>query len=1013
MKNHSITAILTALFLCVLWTLPASAEETLHLSDAAGLEALARRCVLDTASEGLEVILDCDIDLTGSDFRGIPTFSGSFDGGGHRITGFSLSGPGDVQGFFRYVEQNGSVHHLTVEGAVEPTQDASVLGGLVGINRGTVASCTFAGTVSGKNQVGGIAGRNEGTLTGCANRGSVTAERTVGGIAGQNLGVVQSCRNAGSVNEVEVSGTVSLDELEWQDLNSTSNVPVTSDIGGIAGNSAGAVLNCTNEGAVGYPHTGFNVGGVVGRLSGYLSGCTNSGPVQGRNDVGGIAGQIEPEMQLRYSQTQLDQLWSELDRLQSLMDAALNDADAANSRMNRQMGSVSSSTQAAKDNTTALSDSLTQWAQSSVRAANDTAAKLSEAASEARPALEQAAALLERMKSISEELRQFLEENELTEAEKAAVQEQLDKLDRAIADGNAALGQCAGALERLANGEDAFGDLLTGLADLTDAVQQGLDAVVEIENILQAARTEEPIATPESGAPDKTRLEELAAKLGALNGSMQQTAQALRSAAAKLSGVTAVQLPPVDSNVAQKGDALDSSLNTLIAQMNALNQITGSSGTVLINDFRAINQQMRRVTQTMKQLSEGEDEEALRQTFEDISDEGVSPGEAGCLVSSSNSGAVSGDRNTGGIVGALSVETDVDLEQDLTEIGDRSTEFSYTVSLVVLDCVNTGDVTCRKDNAGGIAGLMDFGLAARCQNYGDVASETGKRIGGIAGQSAGTVRRCWAKCTLSGERYLGGVAGVGKAAYDCHTMIDIPDGGVNLGTIAGDVDEDADLSGNTFVHDSLGAVDGITRAAQALPVSFEEMAQTEGVPQRFTELRLTFTANGSIVTIVPFQYGGGITSLPAIPPKEGHSAQWPELDYQHLTFSQTVEAVYTPYSSALADNSTLPNILVDGSFSAKAEIQITSEETSFPDESDAVHSGTAWTVTVNDPVMQEVSCTVHFRKPEPNASYRIWVKTGETIWQEQPHTVDGSYLLLPCDGNTITFLAEETPFPWR
>lgn len=74
------------------------------------------------------------------------------------------------------------------------------------------------------------------------------------------------------------------------------------------------IQSCTNTGSVGYEHMGYNVGGIAGRQSGYLDGCRNTGTVQGRKDVGGIAGQLEPQVTLRYNEDLLDQLWGKLER---------------------------------------------------------------------------------------------------------------------------------------------------------------------------------------------------------------------------------------------------------------------------------------------------------------------------------------------------------------------------------------------------------------------------------------------------------------------------------------------------------------------------------------------------------------------------------------------------------------------------------------------------------------------------------------------------------------------------
>lgn len=105
-------------------------------------------------------------------------------------------------------------------------------------------------------------------------------------------------------------------------------------------------------------------------------------------------------------------------------------------------------------------------------------------------------------------------------------------------------------------------------------------------------------------------------------------------------------------------------------------------------------------------------------------------------------------------------------------------------------------------------------------------------------------------------------------------------------------------------------------------------------------MELTFRADGKEVAVVPFQYGRGIDSLPEIPAKKGFSAVWPDLDYTHLTASQTLDAVYTPYTSSLTDDTqTLPQILVDGSFSSRATVSHTSEPVSWTDAKGSARTG--------------------------------------------------------------------------
>ncbi len=148
---------------------------------------------------------------------------------------------------------------------------------------------------------------------------------------------------------------------------------------------------------------------------------------------------------------------------------------------------------------------------------------------------------------------------------------------------------------------------------------------------------------------------------------------------------------------------------------------------------------------------------------------------------------------------------------------------------------------------------------------------------------------------------MGGAAGLGATLINCHTLVTIDEGSAYLGAVAGDVDSDGTVSGNTFTSENLGALDGISYAGKAEPVDFASLCSTEGVPELFSQLELTFVADGITVAVVPFQYGEGIESLPEIPAKKGYSAAWPDLDYTHLNASQTLEAEYTPYTSALSD----------------------------------------------------------------------------------------------------------------
>ena len=182
-----------------------------------------------------------------------------------------------------------------------------------------------------------------------------------------------------------------------------------------------------------------------------------------------------------------------------------------------------------------------------------------------------------------------------------------------------------------------------------------------------------------------------------------------------------------------------------------------------------------------------------------------------------------------------------------------------------------------------------------------------------------------------------------------------------------------------------------------------------GAPSTFAQMELTFQADGKLVETVPFTYGEGLDSLPDIPAKKGYSAAWPDMDYSHLTASQTLEAIYTPYTSSLTDGGQLPEILVDGSFSAQAEVSHTSQEVSWTTERGCTYNGQGYTVTVNDPTLDVVSYTVHCRIPEEGGRYSVWMEQDDGTWVRQDSTKDGSYLLFPATAQSVTFCLIQEP----
>ena len=341
--SSRLLALALSLVLSLSLSLPALAaweDGIIYIHTAKDLCALSDSCAYDAWSRGKTVLLTADISLRGVDFEPIASFSGTFNGGGHTISGLTLTDSLSPAGLFLTLERGAFVHALKVEGQVTPGGTKEAVGGIVGRNYGTLEECSFFGVVKGDSAVGGIAGRNEegGLIANCTASGSISANRYTGGIAGYNLGTLRACINSAAVNTSNVDPTLSLDDLSIDPASSLTDLVsvgavesrnATSDTGGIAGYSSGSLLSCINRGAVGYPHFGYNVGGGAGRNDGFVDSCSNYGMIYGRKDVGGIVGQMEPYLRLSLRDDLIARLRAELDKLNALVSSTLDDVDDA------------------------------------------------------------------------------------------------------------------------------------------------------------------------------------------------------------------------------------------------------------------------------------------------------------------------------------------------------------------------------------------------------------------------------------------------------------------------------------------------------------------------------------------------------------------------------------------------------------------------------------------------------------------------------------------------------------
>ena len=154
----------------------------------------------------INITLDKNIDLTGKGWTPIGTsfdnsYKGTFDGGGHTITGLTVTTNDQFVGLFGYLNRAGTVKNVVMEGIqITSNHMFGCTGGVVGYSWGTIENCSVSGSVSGTDCVGGVVGSQKaGSIIGCSSSATVKGTHYVGGVAGEKWGSMTACYATGNV----------------------------------------------------------------------------------------------------------------------------------------------------------------------------------------------------------------------------------------------------------------------------------------------------------------------------------------------------------------------------------------------------------------------------------------------------------------------------------------------------------------------------------------------------------------------------------------------------------------------------------------------------------------------------------------------------------------------------------------------------------------------------------------------------------------------------------------------
>mgnify|MGYP004683080181 CR=1 FL=1 len=184
------------------YTIESNGSYTVYNAD--GLMNVAE--LVNGGKTDINITLDKNIDLTGKGWTPIGTnfdnsYKGTFDGGGHTITGLTVTTNDQFVGLFGYLNRAGTVKNVVMEGIqITSNHMSGSTGGVAGFSWGTIENCSVSGSVSGTKCVGGVVGAQKaGSITGCSSSATVKGTVDVGGVAGEKWGTMTACYATGNV----------------------------------------------------------------------------------------------------------------------------------------------------------------------------------------------------------------------------------------------------------------------------------------------------------------------------------------------------------------------------------------------------------------------------------------------------------------------------------------------------------------------------------------------------------------------------------------------------------------------------------------------------------------------------------------------------------------------------------------------------------------------------------------------------------------------------------------------
>lgn len=440
--------------------------------------------------------------------------------------------------------------------------------------------------------------------------------------------------------------------------------------------------------------------------------------------------------------------------------------------------------------------------------------------------------------------------------------------------------------------------------------------------------------------------------------------------------------------------ALLTSLRNIQTSLSSLAGIV--EGSPLLDDIRIVSDQLFAVSDFITGMFQTPTSLSSYSYVRDISDH-IQDRSAGVICDCSNTADIKADTNTGGIIGAISIDFAFDREDELNLSAVLSGGAKYLIFAAAQNCVNAADVTADKNAAGGIAGRMDYGILLDCEASGSISAKE-SYAGGVAGYSKGTIDQCRARAGITAESYEGGIAGYAAHVLGCFAMPDLKNSAEYRGSVAGFSEGTA--AGNFYAESDVGGIDGFSFEGAAKELSYEELLSCCPRNTIFQTITLSFMSEDGGVQEISVPFGGEIKNLPSVPDRDGLKWKWDDFDRSSIYHSMTIEGHYVDRTGTLATEEDVPTILVEGVFYEGQKLTVTPYTKKIPVTVRGKQELFANTVTVEDysgPLLIRM-------RAEQNGDLYLEKETGR--FQKAQPVRDGSYLVFEAEnGKAYAFIA--------